>query len=294
MNFASMMKHYGFMRLYDYVDADPKARLPKLLDWVDQLSGGKMAAERAAARAALSDPENNWYQLLYSLWTDVDSGVRRRTFANLAEYAGFLWGAVQQGGRQRPVLCSLHTGAALEEMETAIRRWSERGIRLYALDRGGPVKELGHVVALTKRHRESTFFIWTSGDRLDGELAQDFLAVQNIIPIVYTQDMAACTRGMEILRRSRLLFGYAAVLTPENLEELCSPELLSHMAAMGGKFGLYDCSALSEPARDFASDRLRGLRTIKPVLTIELDALLRANPWAVVRGEVPPPPPLPR
>ncbi len=77
---------------YEFLDKDPDANLPRLMDLADRLdSANAYARQRAAIRTAISDPDNNWYRLVRSLWDDVDSGVRKKLFENFVINANFLW-----------------------------------------------------------------------------------------------------------------------------------------------------------------------------------------------------------
>jgi hypothetical protein len=39
---------------------------------------------------AIANPDGNWYQLMKSVWTDIDSGVRKTLFENFFINAIFL------------------------------------------------------------------------------------------------------------------------------------------------------------------------------------------------------------
>ena len=77
---------------YAYLDRDPDANIPKLMDLADKLDvSNTYAKQRAAVREALADPDNNWYRLVRSLWDDVDDSVRKKLFENFLINANFLW-----------------------------------------------------------------------------------------------------------------------------------------------------------------------------------------------------------
>ena len=61
----------------------PDANIPKLMDWVDKFAGDGPSSfpdQRAAFRRVIENPDNNWYRLIKSMWTDIDDGVRPGLF----------------------------------------------------------------------------------------------------------------------------------------------------------------------------------------------------------------------
>ena len=69
---------------YAYLDKDPDTNLPKLMELADKMdTANAFAAQRDAIRRAISNPGNNWYRLVRSLWDDVDDNVRKKLFENL-------------------------------------------------------------------------------------------------------------------------------------------------------------------------------------------------------------------
>ena len=67
-----------------YLDKDPDAGIPKLLNWWDKLDrDGFHANQRARIRSIVEDPDGNWFRYMRSLWTDVDTDVRKTLFKNL-------------------------------------------------------------------------------------------------------------------------------------------------------------------------------------------------------------------
>ncbi len=97
MSIVGSVKKIGFRTAYDYLDKDPDANIPKLMDWVDRFAGdgpNSFPAQRAAFRKAIEGPDNNWHRLIRSMWTDVDDEVRKTKpllvidFQNDGEYVG--------------------------------------------------------------------------------------------------------------------------------------------------------------------------------------------------------------
>ena len=67
-----------------YMDKNPEENLPKLMDWFEKFDvRGTLKKQLDIIRPAVSDPDNNWHQLVMSLWNDIDSEVRNTLFENL-------------------------------------------------------------------------------------------------------------------------------------------------------------------------------------------------------------------
>ena len=77
------MQAFAVKQVLKYLDEDPDKSLPKLLAWADKFDrNDAFLSQRNVFRAILQDPSNNWYQLIKSLWTDIDPEVRKVFFEN--------------------------------------------------------------------------------------------------------------------------------------------------------------------------------------------------------------------
>ena len=66
-----------------YLDEDPTTSIPKLLAWADKFdTTDKFLAHRNGIRKVVEDPDNNWWKLIRSFWTDIDPEVRKVFFEN--------------------------------------------------------------------------------------------------------------------------------------------------------------------------------------------------------------------
>ena len=75
---------FAVKQALSYMDKDPEKNLPKLLDWFDRFDWkDTLKKQRDTIRQVVLDKDNNWHQLVMSLWTDIDPGVRNRMFENL-------------------------------------------------------------------------------------------------------------------------------------------------------------------------------------------------------------------
>ena len=80
MNASEVLKGFAMKQVYSYLDKDPEANLPNLLDMLEKYdkNGQAVTSQVEGIRAALSDPNNNWSKLVKSLWTDIDDEQRKK------------------------------------------------------------------------------------------------------------------------------------------------------------------------------------------------------------------------
>ena len=90
MSVIDSVKKVGFRTIYSYLDKDPDANIPKIMDWVDKFAGdgpNSFPSQRAVFRSVIEDHNNNWYRLIKSMWSDIDDDVRRTFFENFSSTA---------------------------------------------------------------------------------------------------------------------------------------------------------------------------------------------------------------
>ena len=71
-------------KVYDWLDQDPVHRLPKLGEYIDTYipEHSTLGGQLSAIKSVLGDPDNNWYRLMVSIFTEIDPDVRRAIFEN--------------------------------------------------------------------------------------------------------------------------------------------------------------------------------------------------------------------
>ena len=60
-----------------------------------------IASQIEAIRKVVEDKENNWYQLILSIWSDIDTDVRKAFFLNFILNANLLGGPKQDQAREK-------------------------------------------------------------------------------------------------------------------------------------------------------------------------------------------------
>lgn len=108
MNTSEVLKGFTMRQIYTYLDKDPEANLPKLLDILEKndKDGDGITPEVRAIRAAAEDPNNNWSQLIKSLWTDIDDGQRKK-LVETAVINGTLIGTPKTDKLQEKYKCNI-------------------------------------------------------------------------------------------------------------------------------------------------------------------------------------------
>ena len=260
---------------YAYLDRDPDANIPKLMDLADKLDvSNAYAKQRAAVREALADPDNNWYRLVRSLWDDVDDGVRKKLFENFLINANFLWAPRQAEAEKRyncnipwailmdpTSACNLRcTGCwaaeygnrlnmSYEELDAIINQANELGTYFFLYSGGEPLVRKADIIRLCEAHPDCQFTAFTNGTLIDEAFAEDMLRVKNFIPAISVEGFeedtdfrrgagtfAAVERAMAILREKKLPFGISCCYTSKNVNMIGSEEYFDQMIAWGARF----------------------------------------------------------
>lgn len=260
---------------YNYLEKDPKENLPKLLDLVENLDiVSNYKAQLAQVRKVLNEPGNNWYQLVQSLWTDIDAGVRQKLFENFVINANFLWAPRREEAEKLYACnipwtilldptsaCNLHcTGCwaakygnlmnmDLSTLDSIIFQAKELGIHMFIYSGGEPLMRKNDIITLCERHNDCVFLAFTNGTLIDEQFAETMLRIKNFVPAISVEGFAGNTdfrRGkgtfqrvqaaMQVLKQHHLPFGVSCCYTSQNVSTIGSEEYFDWMINMGAKF----------------------------------------------------------
>jgi len=268
----------GLKMAYTYLDSNPDKNIPKLMNWVDRFDkDDSLKGQRTAIRKIIEDKDNNWYQLILSLWNDIDPEVRKAFFNN------FIINATAIGRRRQDKLkeeygcnipwailmdptsaCNLKcTGCwaanygnqlsmNIETLDNIIRQGKEMGVYFYLYSGGEPLVRKKDIITLCEKHKECVFVAFTNGTLIDEGFADEMLRVKNFIPAISIEGFEAETdsrrgkgtykaviRAMEILKRKKLVFGTSCCYTRYNTEIIGSGEFFDDMIDRGAKFAWF-------------------------------------------------------
>lgn len=221
MTMMNSVKRAGFRALYGYLDKDPDASIPKLMDWVDRFAGdgpNSFPAQRAAFRRVIENPDNNWYRLIRSLWTDIDGGVRKTFFENFMLNGNLIGWEIQEEARARygcnipwailldpTSACNLHcTGCwaaeygnklnlTFDEIDSIITQGKKLGVYIYIYTGGEPMVRRDDLIALCNKHSDCEFLCFTNATLIDEAFAQQMLRVKNFIPAISVEGFEQAT-----------------------------------------------------------------------------------------------------
>lgn len=268
----------GLKMAYSYLNSNPHKNIPKLMDWFDRLDRkDAFLVQRNTVRKVLEEDDNNWYQLLLSLWEDVDPGVRKAFFNNFLINASLL-GFPKQTKLEEELGCNVPwailmdptsacnlkcTGCwaadygnqlsmSLETLDGIIRQGKELGIYFYLYSGGEPLVRKKDIITLCERHPDCMFTSFTNATLIDEEFADEMLRVKNFVPTISIEGFEeetdsrrgkgtyqAVIKAMEILKNKKLVFGTSCCYTRYNTETIGSEAFIDDMVNRGAKYAWF-------------------------------------------------------
>ena len=280
MGFTNELKRATLKKAFDYLEKDPEKNVHKLMDLVDKFVGegpNSFPTQRAAFRNVLADPENNMYQLIMSIFKDIDKEVMKATLENFFFNANIVGWPKQEESRKKygcnipwailldpTSACNLHcTGCwaaeygnklnlTIEDIDSVIMQGKELGIYMYIYTGGEPLVRKKDLITLCRKHHDCQFLSFTNATLIDEEFANEMLRVKNFIPAISVEGFESATDGrrgngtyrkvvkaMELLKEKRLPFGISCCYTSQNLDSISSFEFVDQMTKWGAKFVWY-------------------------------------------------------
>lgn len=315
MGILDYMKAFGINKALDYLEQDPDANLPKLMEWVDKFGGEKLfPAYQDVFRRALSDPDNNWYHLIKSMYSDIDSRVLKKIFENFIINANLLdwprrnaegeltgesapWSVIIDPAYPCGMDCE-GCGAAIfgvrpdmefDGLDEEIEARKARGTYLYIFSSGDPLAREREIIALCNKHRDCVFAAFTPAASITEELAEDMLRVRNLFPAIRADEIGEeVERAMQLLRRWKLPYGAACRCTAFNADEVATEAFYDKLIDWGAKFCWFftctaagECEQASQIQLAALHRRVQAFRKTKPMLT--LDFWDRPSPSSTAR-----------
>lgn len=272
------IKSFAVKKAIDYVSGDPEKNIPKLINWADKFDKDNLfPAQRKKIHEIIDNPDNNWYRLILSLWSDIDDDVRKTMFENLAVNS-FLIGMDKQHKIQDKYncnvpwailmdptsACNLHcTGCwaaeygnklnmSYETLDDIINQGKEMGTYMYLFSGGEPLVRKKDIIRLCEAHPDCQFLAFTNGTLIDEEFADEMLRVKNFIPAISVEGFEEATdfrrgkgtfkavmKAMEILKRKKLPFGASCCYTSQNVDSIGSEEFIDMLVDSGVKFAWF-------------------------------------------------------
>lgn len=272
------LQSFAVKKALDYVGEEPEKSLPKLLDWADRFDReGHYAKVRQVFRDVLGNPGNNWYQLIKSIWTDIDADVRKVFFENFIVNAALVGSPRQMKAKAEhgcnipwailmdpTSACNLRcTGCwaaeygnklnmSYETLDDIIRQGTALGTYMYIYSGGEPLVRKADIIRLCEAHPDCEFLAFTNGTLIDEAFADEMLRVKNFVPAISVEGFEEATdfrrgkgtyqavmRAMDILREKKLPFGASCCYTSKNVDSLSSEAYFDHLIEKGAKFAWF-------------------------------------------------------
>jgi len=269
------LQAFGIKQVLRMIDEDPDKTLPKLLDWVDRLDkDDRLSGQRKVFHEIIDHPDNHWYRLIKSLWTDIDNEVRKTAFANFIVNATVIGISQQEKNKEKyncnipwailmdpTSACNLNcTGCwaaeygnklnmDYETLDSVIRQGKKLGTYMYIYSGGEPLVRRRDIIRLCEEHDDCMFLAFTNGTLIDEEFANEMLRVKNFIPAISIEGYEEETddrrgkgtyqsviKAMEILKQKKLPFGASLCYTSKNAESIGSEEYIDFLIEKGCKF----------------------------------------------------------
>ncbi len=282
MNIATEMKRLALRAAYNYLDKDPGANLPRLMEWVDARAEGLLEPQREVFRQIIREKDSNWYQLLESLWTDIDDEIRKTLFENLIINANLL-AALQVRESSERYDCSVPWATALDmgvsctsggalsfdELDGIIEEGKNLGTFIYVLHGDGDLSRREEKVALCNKYQDCHFFDFINGKNVDGDLTSQLLRVKNYVPLLKTTGTDADRQvetAMKLFTDRKLAFGAFCFYDEKSQSHFAQEEFFDWLIRWGAKSCFFFSSVPAD--RDYLYGMMRLYRQSKPLLSI--------------------------
>lgn len=282
MNIGNELKKIGLKAAYNYLDKDPGANMPRLMEWFDKVvKEDVLVKQREVFRNIIADKDSNWYQLLCSLWMDIDDEVRKTLFENLVINANAL--AVLRARESEakyhcnvPWVVDFDLGItegnrylSFDDLDRLIEEAKALGTYMFLLTGKEPLCRKEEVIALCNKHTECQFMVFTDGMKIDEDFADQALRVKNLITAVRVRGRdgdQALADVFAVLKAKKLPYGVYGVYDKETAGDFDREVFFDDVISWGAKFCWF-FSSLSEAA-DTVYERVKQYRESKPLLAI--------------------------
>ncbi len=272
------MKSIAVKAALSYLDSNPEENIPKLINAVEKLDVNRnFESQIKVVRDSFKNKSSNWHKLFESLYTDVNTDVRKKIFENFVINATVIGMERQsmvkdENGCNVPwaVLmdptsaCNLHCKGCwaaeyekdlnlpIELWDSIIHQGKAHGTFVYLYSGGEPLVRKKDIIKMCEEHSECIFAAFTNATLIDEEFADEILRVKNFVPIIsiegFQEDTdfrrgegvyASTMKAMEILKQKKLLFGVSCCYTSKNAEVIGSEEYFDEIIEKGAKFAWF-------------------------------------------------------
>ena len=272
------LEAFGIKKALDYLNDNPAENAPKVLNWVRKLDKDDYYHNAYdMVEEALKNPDNNWYKLIMSLYDDIDTGVRKKTFENFLINSSII-GCQRKNKNEEKYncnipwailmdptsACNLHcTGCwaaeyghklnlTFDEMDKVVTQGKELGVYLYMFTGGEPLVRKADLVKLCEKHSDCAFLAFTNGTLVDEAFCADLKRIGNLYLAISLEGFsevndlrrgtgvfAKVMHAMDLLKENGLVFGTSICYTSKNYKTVTSDEFIDMIVEKGCRYALY-------------------------------------------------------
>lgn len=278
MSIKESLERLALNQVLNYVEKDPDKNIVKIIDWLEKFDKKQTASRTLPkVKAAMSDPNNNWSQLVHSLYQDIDVEVRKKMFVNFV-LNSYIIGCEKQRENEERYDCNIPwailmdptsacnlkcTGCwaaeyghklnmSLETLNSIIEQGKKLGTYMYIFSGGEPLVRKDDIIKLCRKHDDCMFLAFTNSTLIDEKFANEMLEVKNFIPAISIEGFKEatdfrrgegtydkCIAAMNLLKEKKLPFGISCCYTSKNIDVIGSEEYFDSMIEMGAKFAWF-------------------------------------------------------
>jgi len=277
-NFNSKIKIQIFRIILYFLDRNPEKNIPRLIKWIEKKDKEKsISVQLTSIKNYYNNKGGNWYSLINSFMTDIDSGVRRKLLEN------FIFNISLEGKKRRNAKMEEHNcnipwailmdptsacnlkckgcwaadygdklSMSFETLDNIIIQGKDHGTFMYIFSGGEPLVRKKDLISLCKKHNDCVFLAFTNGTLIDEAFATEMLEVKNFIPAISIEGFEKATdtrrgvgtykkviKAMNLLKEKQLPFGFSACYTSQNTRDIGSEKFFDKMVESGAMFGWF-------------------------------------------------------
>ncbi|HHX50908.1 MAG TPA: radical SAM protein [Clostridia bacterium] len=261
-----------------YMDRNPMANTSKMLRVAGRLV--KLEDHKEILKAfheIVHDPQNNWYQLMERVFTEVNPKTRRLLISNFIFNSAVMaspkkielkkkydcnipWAILMDPTSACNLKCTgcwaseydKQSSLSFEKLDDIVQQGKELGIYMYIYSGGEPTLRKKDIIALAEKHQDCFFLAFTNATLIDRDYARQLARVGNFalaISIEGFEEETDMRRGkgtyqkvmkaMDYLREEGVGFGFSTCYHRYNSEVVVSDSFVDHLIDKGCMFGWY-------------------------------------------------------
>ena len=261
-----------------YIEKDPMANLPKLLDWAGKIVTRENHKKYLQDFIKVSkNPDSNWYKLIERYFDELSPNTRKKFLINYMVNSGIVGIPIQDKMEKKydcnvpwailmdpTSACNLKcTGCwaaeygktdsmSFDTLDRIINEGKEIGIYMYIFSGGEPLVRKDDLIKLAEKHNDCSFLSFTNATLVDeafakklGELGNFGLAI-SVEGFEKETDMRRgngtfqkVIHAMDLLKKEGVVFGFSTCYHKYNTDAVGSDEYLDLMIDKGCMFGWY-------------------------------------------------------